>query len=687
MTSAVVNVLNKDNKLIKCRVLLDTCSTVNFITEEFANRLKLPKRKCCVPVGAVNQLETTTKHAVTVTVKSTKNRFEKTLEFLTIPCISEATPSETVRREEIKLPKNIKLADPEFHKAAPIDMLLASGPTLSVFSIGQMNLHDERMDLYLQKTVLGWIIGGFVNPNKIDYKPECHMTEVNCELEKFWRVEEGPAETHLSQEQIDCETHFTQHTTRTAEGRYKVALPFKKDPSVLGKSRPLALKQLYSLNKRFKGNSVLERDYTAVIDEYIDLGHMTVLEYDDESGFYMPHHPVIKMSSKTTKTRVVMNASLITDSLFSMNYILMVGPTIQDDLFLFLLRFRLHNYVVSADIEKMYRQVLVREEDRKYQKVLWIRDGKLMTLQINTVTFGLACAPFLAIRSLHQLADDEGDKYPLAAKLLKKDFYVDNLLTGAETIEKALEIRHEMTELLKLGGFNLRQWASNDERVLKGLSDDQIETNFELDREQTVKTLGLSWNASLDSVTYFVNPLEENNKRSKRTILSEIAKIFDPLGLLGPIILYAKSIMQEIWKLKLNWDESVPMIINTTWTEFCDQLPLISSVKFNRKVTIRNAKSTQLHGFADASQKGYGACIYIRSVDAKGKAECHLYCAKSRVAPLKTVSIPRLELCAAVLLVKLYQQVVNNIDLNFEKVTFWSDSSITLHWIKTAPAS
>ena len=129
---------------------------------------------------------------------------------------------------------------------------------------------------------------------------------------------------------------------------------------------------------------------------------------------------------------------------------------------------------------------------------------------------------------------------------------MDNLLAGAETIEEAHLIRDEITQLLELGGFPLRQWASNDKRILENLSETQIDKHFLTDDDHTVKTLGLSWNAEADNIKYTVNFTNTSKARTKRTILSEIARIFDPLGLLGPIILYARNIMQELWKENLH---------------------------------------------------------------------------------------------------------------------------------------
>ncbi|XP_015122594.1 uncharacterized protein LOC107045017 [Diachasma alloeum] len=170
-----------------------------------------------------------------------------------------------------------------------------------------------------------------------------------------------------------------------------------------------------------------------------------------------------------------------------------------------------------------------------------------------------------------------------------------------------------------------------------------------------------------------------------RTIASDVARIFDPLGLLNPVVTHAKIIQQELWRLKLNWDDSTPTEIHTKWNEFASQLPLLNKMQFKRQVT-SNLKHLEVHGFCDASQSAYGACNYLKSIDDNGKSQINLYCAKSRITPLKgNHTIPRLELCAMELLSNLYDTVKKATDLTPQREVFWSDSTVALHWIRTSP--
>ncbi|XP_043258051.1 uncharacterized protein LOC122400592 [Colletes gigas] len=369
----------------------------------------------------------------------------------------------------------------------------------------------------------------------------------------------------------------------------------------------------------------------------------------DSVGYYLPHHAVIKEASSTTK----------------------------------------HAFVLIADMEKMYRQIIVHPDDRKYQRILWRESTAeaIKTFELNTITYGTAPAPFLATRSLNQLAKDEAKNFPVAAEIFTRDFYMDDLLTGADSYETALDIKQQCVALARAGGFHLRQWTSNDTRLIADLQLKNQQQSLCLDPSQTKKTLGVYWNPANDQISYSFKQISlEQSRITKRVLLSQIAQLFDPIGLLEPVIIKAKIVMQQLWKSAVDWDEPVPQRIEQAWIEIRNELHLLNSFTLPRRTAIQNAASLELHGFSDASESAYGACIYIRSTNERGQHAVNLLCAKSRVAPLKTISLPRLELCAARLLVKLYKEVRKALHkIEFKQVRFWSDSTITLHWIKTPP--
>ncbi|XP_033231645.1 uncharacterized protein LOC117182650 [Belonocnema kinseyi] len=369
----------------------------------------------------------------------------------------------------------------------------------------------------------------------------------------------------------------------------------------------------------------------------------------------LQHRAVVKEDSLTTRVRIVFDGSAKTLTEISLNETLMVGPTIHDDIFSLILRFRQHQYVLTGDIEKICRQFL-------------------------TLSSSIFSSPIL-----QQLARDYAKQYPKASQVLLNDIYVDDLITGFKTIKEAKEAQEEISDLLKEEGLNLRQLASNIPQVLVGIALENINQRLQLTDDKTLKTLGIVWNSKSDTIPYTVKTITPKNCVTKRTILSEVATIFDPLGLLGPVILKAKSIIQKLWVAKVDWDESIPICIHTSWVEFCIQLPQINQITFKRKIIIDNPIDNQIHGFCDASETGYGACIYIRSVDAFDQSQVNLRCSRSRVALLKTISLPRLELCGAYTLMSLYNAVKQAINISVSKKILWTDSAITLQWVNTEP--
>lgn len=472
-------------------------------------------------------------------------------------------PSEVFPRNWIKIPPNIKLADPEFHVPRPVNILIGSGATLSMFSVSQINMSCHKHDLFLQKTRLGWVIAGGTSSRISAETSTSYLTNLDIQLTKFWTIEEVVVDRSKSEEEIECEAHFSRTVTRQCDGRYVVRLPFRESNICIGESRAIALKRLSALERKLELDLALKAEYTRIINEYKELGHMSPIETPVDDGFYMPHHAVLKESSDTTKVRIVFDASAKTPNGVSLNDVLLVGPTIQSKLFSHVIRFRTYNYVITADIEKMYRQVLLHEEDRRYQRILWREDGRIKMYQLKTLTFGVSSSPFLAIRTVQKLAEDESDAYSRAAKIIKNELYVDDLLTGGESIEQIRDIRDEIIALLMRGGFHIRQWASNDPRTVEDLPNHALHAKYMLTDNQALQTLGVSWNTLDDKICYSVQPAKISETLTKRKILSEIARIYDPIGLLGPVVLYAKRLIQDVWKSQVHWDESHSIFIHS----------------------------------------------------------------------------------------------------------------------------
>ncbi|XP_076285539.1 uncharacterized protein LOC143211600 [Lasioglossum baleicum] len=415
-----------------------------------------------------------------------------------------------------------------------------------------------------------------------------------------------------------------------------------------------------------------------------------------EPAHYLPHHGVLKPSSTTTKLRVVFNDSWSEPDQPSLNDYLHPGPNLLPLLADVLLRWRKHIFVVTADVTKMYRQILVHPEDRTHQRILWreTESQHVSDFQLNTVTYGLSCAPFLAVRTLHQLAEDEGSRYPLGAQALRRDSYVDDILTGADTIPALRDAANQLHQLCKAGGFPLQKWASNVADLHDVTPQSPQDTATQPQPPQATKTwtdslhatLGLQWSPQEDSF-HFSNVSGLSQPSTKRGVVSGAAQLFDPLGWLTPTIVRAKIIIQATWLLTLGWDDPLPPTLAKEWAEYCAELKQIEQVRVPRPLfTSTRHDLKEFHGFADASERAYGAVIYLRTRDSDGRWNVSLVTAKSKVAPLQQVSLPRLELCAAHLLARLTLHTVTALELNGTPIHLWSDSTVALGWIQAHPS-
>ncbi|XP_011859029.1 PREDICTED: uncharacterized protein LOC105556542 [Vollenhovia emeryi] len=300
--------------------------------------------------------------------------------------------------------------------------------------------------------------------------------------------------------------------------------------------------------------------------------------------------------------------------------------------------------------------------------------------ELVTLTYGTKPASYIAVKCVQQLAKDEGKRFPWAAKVVQEDFYMDDLLTGAMTVEELMELKHQLIELLKLGGFELHKWGSNAKVLNEGGTLNLAEF-IEHEGGRESKLLGIAWSPKEDKL-HFRTPARGNDGRvTKRTILSEIAQLFDPLGLMGSVTTFAKILMQSLWVSKVGWDDVVPMSIQNSWLLFRSQLTGLNYIEIPRLMMSYGVNQARLHGFCDASEKAYGACIYLVSGDSEQGISSTLMCSKSRVAPLKAVSLPRLELCGATLLVRLMNKVTEALATEVLERHYWTDSRIVLAWI------
>ncbi|GFX85488.1 integrase catalytic domain-containing protein [Trichonephila clavipes] len=610
--------------------------------------------------------------------------FESELMLLVVNKITDLIPNKVID-VDVNVSEFVPLADDKFNIPDRIDMLLGDEIFYELLKPGKF--YCDNSHLVLQNTVFGYVVNGSVD-QVTENRVHCGLIaddDLNKTLKKFWEIEGVHIEPKVDTEVSLCEDHFVRTHKRNCEGRYVVSMALNKDPSCLGNSKDIAIRRLNSLWKRLSRDSSYLSLYAEFLKEYEELGHLerVVESSEPPTHYYIPHHGVLRPEKLTTKLRIVFNGSSPTTTGISLNDILLKGE-MKEDVFETISRFRRHKFAFTTDIQKMYRQILINPDQQDLQRIIWKHglDAEILTYRLKTVTYGLSNAPFLAIRTLQQLAKDEKSRFPLASETLLYDTYMDDIVSGAPDLETAQQLQSQLKDALQSCGMNLHKWSSNSPELLNSSLSSDVEHSFSTDIDLSVKTLGISWKPFEDCFAFKVS-VSAKHIYTKREVLSVIAKLYDPLGFLGPVIAKAKVFLQQLWLCKLDWDDVLPNSIANEWREFVTTLKCIEEVKINRFIMAGNNVRIVLQGFADASEAAYGTVVYLQCFLHNGAAKVSFLASKSRVAPIRVISIPRLELCACVLLAQLVKKIHSTLRLNISDIVLHTDSTIALAWLNT----
>ncbi|XP_015120520.1 uncharacterized protein LOC107043500 [Diachasma alloeum] len=663
------------------RALIDQGSEVSFISEQLVNQLHLQRRASTVELVGINSGHT--RGIVSVTLQASHGTHQLQLNAHILKKLTVIIPSFSCSSARIGSLQNLQLADPHYLRPGPIDIILGADNYGRIIMDEVVKSVQSRV--VGQRTVFGWILSRPIECTNCSIKVSLSAVRESSNeqllelLQKFWVQEELPNErsstSELSPDEYECEMHFRATHSRDNTGRYIVRLPLKTSAAVLGESKFKAARQLKSIVSRLNTDQAYSQLYREFINEYAALGHMRIAPETPEPvpAYYLPHHGVLREEAITTKLRVVFNGSSPSSSGMSLNDILYSGEKLQHDARL----------MFGTDIVKMFLQIRVHQGDWDLQRILWIDENQQpVTYQLTTVTYGLNCSPWLSLRVLQQLAEDEGYRFPAAVETLTRGRYVDDIYGGAETENGLKEIATQLQGLCHAGGFSLQKWSSNCPEALHdlGLSTEEEIIQFE---ESVTKVLGLCWHQSTDTFRYKSKNFNTTTI-TKRVVFSEIAQIFDPLGFIAPVVVQGKILLQDLWRLKLKWDDPLSDEYVQRWKTFRENLNDLDRGTVPRWIRISiETLNIQIHGFADASTVAMSAVLYIRTKIINDSTSTVLACAKTKVAPLKRMTIPRLELTAALLLTQLVASTKQMLQLDQVDTYLWSDSSVALAWIRS----
>ncbi|XP_046329965.2 uncharacterized protein LOC124113582 [Haliotis rufescens] len=516
--------------------------------------------------------------------------------------------------------------------------------------------------------------------------------DLNMLLHRFWEVEKFQSK---ETENISPEDKNVYNRVKDAltyeDGHYQIGIPWKKEVHALPSDNyQMALSRLESTEKKLEKDETIAAAYDTVISQYHTNGYIRKVpteEMTNTGKWYLPHFPVVRLDRLTTKVRIVFDASAKYKGI-SLNEVIHQGPKLQRELFDVLLRFRRNPVALMSDIAEMYLQVKISPDDRPYHRFLWRsmkRDEQPTEYEFSRVVFGVNASPFLAQFVSQENAKKHQGDLPLAAETVQKATYMDDSMDSVEDDNTAIELYRQLVDLWSRAGMRPRKWLSNSHQVLNQIPVEDRLSEVQLNSSYlpSAKTLGLMWIAERDVFTFTSHIPEMNSTISKRIFLRQIAKLFDPLGFLAPFTVRAKIILQEMWTAGLDWDEELDNNLKRKACQWFMELEDLALIQVPRCLRCGlEVKETTLHSFVDASEDAYGAVVYAVNTYQNDEISSVIIAAKGRVAPLKAISIPRMELMAAVTGLRLSVAITKALEVSIDIVTFWTDSSNVLSWIK-----
>nr|XP_049704101.1 uncharacterized protein LOC126056158 isoform X1 [Helicoverpa armigera] len=525
LPTAIVRIITKNGTFIHARALLDTGSQVSFITEKLADQIDCKITPANQLITGILQGTSNMHQRANFDIYAANSNFKLALYCYRAKNITCELPQQSFYNVGFNIPSHVYLADKNFNKTGGISLLLGCDVFFQVLQRESLPLTPQGP--YLVSTSLGYIVAGSLpvsvgnsrssnlciavqgTPHNISHNSHNdQLDSIEHTISNFWKCEKVPEiyKEGITEHQL-AEECF-QNSVKLVDGKFCVDLPLKLNLNdiQMGNSFNQALHRFHNLERRFAKDDKLFQQYKKFIHVYLEQGHamyFDISNYDPRAGnvYFLPHHPVIHLNSKTTPVRAVFDASMKTNNGICLNDMMLNGPVVQNDLFDILTLFRSFKYVLLCDIKAMYRGILVSKDHCCLQNILWRDsvDQSVQCLQLQTVTYGLKSSAFLATRCLIELAERYQEKYPLASFVLKYSTYVDDVLCGSNDVLELVEIKRQLIELLNLASFSLHKWCSNNTEILDDIPIEIRQLNKEdFDKTNTfVKTLGLSYDVNL----------------------------------------------------------------------------------------------------------------------------------------------------------------------------------------------
>ena len=554
---------------------------------------------------------------------------------------------------------------------------------------------DPNKDPGAEFTMLGWTLSGRALHSSPETEKTFFLKSTSDEFEQMCSLEAlGLMDTPDNQEEFHKD--FTNKLRQLEDGTYITRLPWKEDASSLPTNKALAMARLRSTTKKLESLGRL-KEYHSIMEEQLQEGIIEPAprEQTGEVIHYIPHHPVIRDNAESTKMRIVYDCSARqTLKEPYLNDLLETGPSLQPLIFDILLKNRMHKFCLTGDVKKAFLQIKVDSQDQDTQRLFWYSDlqqRQVVPYRFTRVIFGSAPSPYILGATLAKHLNQYKEKYPETVKQLIQNTYVDDVQWVADDEKVLFRFKEESTMIMAEGGFSLHKWHSNVP-ALESAGDDHQKVLEETYAKTSVgtkgnetKILGIQWNKSMDTLEInfdkFLKTADEGTI-TKRKMLSAINSVFDPLGIISPVMITGKILYSKVCLKKLPWDDAAPEEIEKPWSKWVRSIRSCDSVIIPRSVAYGKDSDIIIHGFSDASKSAVSVAVYVTTFDEEAVPGQHLLVAKSRIAP-KDTTIPRLELIGAHMLSRMLDHAMKTLsNYSVKECHGWVDSTTVLHWMK-----
>ncbi|XP_035898309.1 uncharacterized protein LOC118505923 isoform X1 [Anopheles stephensi] len=580
--------------------------------------------------------------------------------------------------------------------------------------VGLNNIHlftplevvsGEESDPIAVKTKLGWSVYGYTKSgatkNNIGYHSVTNE-DLDLLIREHYKLEESVITIPNDSAENKRAKELLEETTKRVGERFETGLLWKENERSFPESYSMAVRRFKQLETKLKKTPELHNNLCQQIEEYQRKGYahrITPEELRDtpsKNVWYLPINVVVN-PKKPGKVRVVWDAAATVKGV-SLNTELLKGPDLLVPLMQVITGFREKRIAFGGDLREMFHQIQIRSEDKQSQRFVFRKSPNepFGIYVMDVATFGATCSPCTAQFVKNRNACEYQDQFPQAAEAIIKRHYVDDYFDSTDTVEKALKLAKEVTLVHRKGGFEIRNWVSNSKEFLEQLGEntDVGPIHFNKDKETLhERVLGVIWDPTEDMLSFSTSMrdslrpyVEDGVTPTKRIVTSCVMGLYDPLGLISPFTIHGKILIQHLWRSKCDWDDEINKEAVILWHRWIELLENIKTIRIPRcylDTTHSDAiESVELHVFTDASEHAYGCVAYLR-IQAEGTVRCKLVMSRSKVAPLKRQTIPRLELMAAVLGARISHTILETHSLKIDKCTFWSDSKTVLSWINS----